>query len=45
LPPRSTRPGRWRATCATVRSCWRPWPVSIPRIDQPRSAGPDWEAG
>jgi aspartyl-tRNA(Asn)/glutamyl-tRNA(Gln) amidotransferase subunit A len=39
LPPRSTRPGRWRATCATARSCWKPWPGSIPRIDQPRSAG------
>ena len=29
---RSTRPGRWRATCATARSCSKPWPGSIPRI-------------
>ncbi len=35
-PPASTRPGRWRATCATARSCWRRWPASIRRI-RPRS--------
>ena len=33
---RSTRPGRWRATCATARSCSRRWPASIPRM-RPRS--------
>jgi aspartyl-tRNA(Asn)/glutamyl-tRNA(Gln) amidotransferase subunit A len=34
----STRPDRWRATCATARSCWRRWPGSIPRT-RPASIG------
>ena len=43
---RSTRPGRWRARCATARSCSRRWPASIPRT-RPRSnlPVPQWEAG
>ena len=42
---RSTRPGRWRATCATARSCSRRWPASTRRI-RPRSTCrcPQWEA-
>ena len=32
----STRPGRWRATSATARSCSRRWPASTRRI-RPRS--------
>ena len=35
-PARSTRPGRWRRTCATARSCSRRWPASTRRI-RPRS--------
>jgi aspartyl-tRNA(Asn)/glutamyl-tRNA(Gln) amidotransferase subunit A len=45
-PPRSIRPGRWRATCATARSCWKRWPGFDPKdstsLDLPV---PEWEAG
>ena len=44
-PRRSTRPGRWRATCATARSCWRPMagfdPKDSTSLDLPV---PQWEA-
>ncbi len=36
---RSTKQGRWRATCAIARSCWRRWRVLTPRI-RPRSTCP-----
>ena len=36
---RSTRPGRWRATCATARSCSRRWRLRPEGFDLARPAG------
>jgi aspartyl-tRNA(Asn)/glutamyl-tRNA(Gln) amidotransferase subunit A len=43
-PPRSIRPGRSRARCATPRSCCARWPGRSEGYDLRRSPVPDYEA-